>query len=164
MKMLVVGGSQGIGKEIKSYYQAESISRTENYTFPDNTKEIIDACSTYDIIINCIHGSNQLNLSKTLFEALENKTIISIGSLSYIFEPENPKRELNDWNKELIFNNSSVKHVIINLSWCFNCRDEAKLTKIKREDIFSAIDFITKMHYSTSSIMQIDIKGKVLDV
>lgn len=52
MKILVTGGNNGLGKEIVSYFSADSISRSNGYDITKNVNAIALMSLEYDVFVN----------------------------------------------------------------------------------------------------------------
>lgn len=95
MKFLITGGNRGLGKELKEYFEADSLSRSENNI--DITKDldvIVEKSKQYDVFINNAFDGPpqetwanyaQTNLLIKIFQAWkeDNKRgfIFNIGSI-----------------------------------------------------------------------------------
>ena len=101
MKVLVIGGSKGIGKEIVNYYSPNSfsVSRANGFNI-DNVSDrnkIVMMSSDYDIIINHAYSGNT-NQANMLFELVQHWVdndiqgyIFNTGTISTYYQK-------HDWN------------------------------------------------------------------
>jgi NAD(P)-dependent dehydrogenase (short-subunit alcohol dehydrogenase family) len=67
MKILVVGGSSGLGQAVTEHFGADQVSRSNGYVVPDDIDKIAELSFNYDVVINCLPDSNQ---NKLLFDLL----------------------------------------------------------------------------------------------
>ena len=73
MKVLVIGGSKGIGKEIVDHFNGDSLSRTVtpiDITREDDRKSILDISLNYDVVVlhAYTHDNSQTKLLRDLFD------------------------------------------------------------------------------------------------
>lgn len=101
MKVLVIGGSQGIGKNIVDYYNPNSfsVSRENGYNINDflKRKEICEISLNYDCVVNHAYSGNenQFNMLKELIsfwkEEKKGGYIFNTGTINTYYTK-------NDWN------------------------------------------------------------------
>lgn len=89
-KILVIGGSRGIGKDLVEHFNADSVSRANGYDITNHVdrQRIADLSIDYDVVINHAYagGLTQLHVLELVIEKwiANNKkgTIINTGSIS----------------------------------------------------------------------------------
>jgi len=59
MKILVIGGTEGIGLLISKHFDATAISRRTGHSVPENNQQIVELSRNFDVIVNCIPDINQ---------------------------------------------------------------------------------------------------------
>lgn len=89
-KMLVIGGSKGIGNSLVEYFKADNVSRANGYdiTVIADRHKIADLSIDYDVVVN--HAYTTDNSQLYMLQLLVNKwiannkqgTIINTGSIS----------------------------------------------------------------------------------
>jgi hypothetical protein len=163
MKLLVVGGTSGIGKVISDHYDAVAISSRTGHAIPEKLDEVITMSTYYDVIVKCLPDENQNILLEKMYKVHdENKLtthLITFGSMSYkINDPEHSKNKLLKFADSVILNKTTVKHTLINPAWCFNAKDEPQLSVITQNDITTIIDFVISFSNNTV-ISQIEMRG-----
>lgn len=163
MKMLVVGGTSGIGKVIADHYGATAVSKRTGHRLPTYLQTVLKMSLAYDVIVNCVSDDNQNLLLEKLYSLHHEKNfsthIITFGSMSYkINNSDYPKNKLLKFADSILLEKSKVKHTIINPAWCFNSNDETNLSLIPQEDIINTVDLILNFS-NVSVISQIEIKG-----
>ena len=163
MKLLVIGGSSGLGLAIAERYQADQLSRSNGYSVPERIQDIIDQSFNYDVIVNCLPDSNQNKLLFPMFDAHDERSLatyfITIGSMSCRFNPiGHSKRDLFDWSETLITRASTSKHTLINPAYLWNSKNQGHLEEISQEEMLTVIDFLIQFGYN-STISLLEIKG-----
>lgn len=164
MKLLVIGGSSGLGLAISKEFSADQISRSNGYTIPDSIEQAIAKSLDYDVVINCLPDSNQNKLLFPMYEAHDQKGrstyFITVGSMSWRFSPpQHSKRELFDWSEGLILRNTKLKHTLLNPAFLWNSKNQGQLAEISQKDMLLTIDFLLRSNYNNSVISLIEIKG-----
>jgi hypothetical protein len=165
MKILVIGGTSGLGQTVTEHFNADQVSRSTGYTVPDNIDKIVELSINYDVVINCLPDSNQNKVLTALFDYHDenqlNTYFITIGSLSWhINEPGHSKRDLFDWNEKQLTYTTTVKHTLINPAYLWNSKNEGIFEPIPKEDMLNVIDFLIKQSYTSKSVIPLlDIKG-----
>ena len=101
-KILVIGGSRGIGRDIVNHFKGDSLSRANGYniTEPDSRKKITHISLNYDVIVNHAYCGdfNQTLMLRDLcslwIEKSKKGYIINTGSISsYRFD----SKKNEDW-------------------------------------------------------------------
>lgn len=165
MKGVVIGGSGNIGKLLCQHLLFDSISRTNGFEIPKDLDKIISYCQKYDIVINCIPDSNQNLLLEKMHEhySLDNRHIylITLGSMSYKVNADtHSKNKLMKFSDSLILKKSTVKHTIVNFSWCFNNTANDLMHPISEKEILDVFRFLLAYKDKDSVISMIEVKGK----
>lgn len=165
MRILILGGTKGIGKLLADHFNATAISRITGHGVPHDNDKIIDLSLSYDIIINCIPDANQNDILQLLWDEHKKNNLktyfITIGSMGYRLHPmDHPKGQLQHYAEQLLYEKCDLKHTLVNLSWCFNSTDDALLTLISEQYIIDIFDFLIKQKEYDSMISLIEIKGK----
>jgi len=168
MKVLVVGGSSGLGLAISKHFSADQVSRSNGYAVPEKIQEIIDLSFNYDVVINCLPDSNQNKLLFPMFEQHDQKSLttyfITVGSMSWRFHTtEHSKRELFDWAEGLILRNTRLKHTLLNPAYLWNSKNQGHLAEISQEEMIKVIDFLVRFGYN-STVSLLEIKGPYKNV
>lgn len=157
MKIFVIGGTSGIGKEIADYLSADAIGRETDI----QNDSFLGICDKYDLIINCLPTEYQFDLTVKIFNHLESikkkANIISFGSTGYRSADSNHwKKQLYDWNDKLTITPTTVNHTLLNISWAWNSSDSCPIKKLTKEDINSLVDIILnsigKFHISEITV------------
>jgi hypothetical protein len=167
MKILVVGGTSGLGQAIVGKYKADNISSRTGYPIPEKIKEAIAHSLDYDVVINCLPDSNQNKLLWPMYDAhneLGLKTyFITVGSMSWRFnEPLHSKRALFDWNESILLKPSTTRHTLLNPAHLWNSSKDSPVEHITPKEILDTIDFLIKHSYTSASVISlIEIKGPV---
>ena len=100
-KVLVIGGSRGIGRHIVEHFKGESLSRSNGYDITDASarKKIADISLNYDVVVNHAYTGDfsQLYMLKELCFLWRDKGkegyIINTGSMSsYRFNDRKDER------------------------------------------------------------------------
>lgn len=109
MKILVIGGSKGIGKAVVDYYSPNSfsVSRSNGYTIKDDSvrKDIAEMSLEYDAVLNhayCGDLSQTLMLNDLISAWDEKKKcgyIFNTGTISTYYDK-------SDWNMYPVFKNT----------------------------------------------------------
>ena len=165
MKILVLGGTSGLGAAIVSHFNADHVSRTTGHAIPDAVNQVVEKSLNYDIIVNCIPDSNQNKILFSMFEAHHNQGLktyfITVGSMSWRFkESGHSKRDLFDWNESILLKPTSVKHTLLNPAYLWNSNDQAPIEKISEQEMIETIDFLIKQGYNRHSVISLlEIKG-----
>lgn len=167
MKILVIGGSIGLGKAIVEKYNADQVSRSNGYPIPDKTQEVLDLSVNYDVIVNCIPDSNQNLILEKLFQLHHDKGLktyfLTVGSMSHrLHSPGHSKKDLHDWNEKILTLKTSVKHTLLHPAYLWNSFDEGIAEPISKDEILNTIDFlITQGYNNKSNIAILEIKGPI---
>lgn len=161
MKMLVVGGGRGLGKEIVDFFNADSIRYSDNII----PQDIAEQSKNYDVVINCVpRHPDQYEIMH--YVTKENITAYHITIGGFFKEPEDireNKRPIYNRHQEIIWSNLPVKHTLLNPAWLWNSPDDAKCEKISKKDILNTIEFLIKFKDNDSVISRLDIKGKRIE-
>lgn len=165
MKILVIGGTEGIGKVIAEAFTATAVSSRTGHGVPENTDKLINESLDYDVIVNCIPDDNQLLLLEKMISASElnsKKTyFITLGSLAWRFEQDtDTKRKLFNFCETLITSKIKAKHTLVNVSWCWNNKGSEPLLKpIVQQEIIDVFTFLLSYATNDACINLIEIKG-----
>lgn len=165
MRGLVIGGTGNIGKLLCDEFNFDSISSTTGYNVPHDLNKILDLSVDYDIIINCIPDENQNIILTEIYNEHTKKNLntylISLGSMSYRINDNNhPKNQLLEFSESILLKKSTVKHTLVNLTWCFNNKDNDIMFVISEEEILSIFKFLIKFSDNKSIVSMIEVKGK----
>jgi len=167
MKILVIGGTSGLGQAIVGKYKADQISSRTGFPIPDKITEAIAHSLNYDIVINCLPDSNQNKLLWPMYAAHDElglKTyFITVGSMSWRFnEPMHSKRALFDWNESILLKPSTTRHTLLNPAHLWNSNKDSPVEHITPKEILDTIDFLIKHSYTSASVISLlEIKGPV---
>ena len=117
-KILIVGGTNGLGKHLTEHFNARGIGRSNGYTLPDAIDKVVTLSVDYNIIINCLPDVNQNTIIKALWrkhvESNKDTYFISIGSLSTKVEKYmTTKKELVDITDKFWLEETKCKHTLI---------------------------------------------------
>jgi NAD(P)-dependent dehydrogenase (short-subunit alcohol dehydrogenase family) len=74
MKMLVTGGNRGLGKSLVEAFNADSISRSDNFDITKNVKAIAEKSIGYDIFVN------------NAFDGPPHESWANFGQVNVLFE------------------------------------------------------------------------------
>lgn len=164
MKLLVIGGTSGLGLAISEKFGADQISRSNGYTIPDKISEAVSKSLDYDVIVNCLPDSNQNKLLWAMYEqhdqADKSTYFITVGSMSWRFNTAgHSKRDLFDWAEGLISRKTKLKHTLVNPAYLWNSKNQGDLAEISQQEMLSAIDFLLQSRYNHSIISLLEIKG-----
>lgn len=166
MKILVVGGSRGLGQAIVEHFGADQISASTGFPIPEAINEAIEHSLNYDVIINCLPDSNQNKLLMPMYNTHHENGLktyfITVGSMSWRFNQiGHSKRDLFDWNEKMLIRPSTVKHTLLNPAYLWNSKDEGPVEQISKQEMLETIDFLVKQGYNNNSVISlIEIKGQ----
>jgi hypothetical protein len=165
MKILVVGGTSGLGKLMAEHLGAHAIGRSTGHAVPDNKEEIINMSLEYDCVINCIPDSNQNSLLFSMYEQHDNlgksTYFITVGSMSWRLhsaDSDHSKRVLFNWSEHQILRPTKIRHTLLNPAWLWNSPDQTDISKVGQEEMIKTIDFLLSLPYN-STIHLLEIKG-----
>jgi hypothetical protein len=143
MKILIIGGTGGIGKPLAEHLNADVIGRSNG--FDVTNVNILEKCENYDIIINTLPIPSQFVITSNLVDHLEklqkNTQIITFGTTGSRTKKD-WKCELAEWNDSLTMKLTTTKHTLLNISWAWNCVDSVPINKISKENIEKLVDII----------------------
>lgn len=167
MKILVIGGSTGLGKAVVEKYNADQVSRSNGYSIPEKIQEVLDLSVNYDVIVNCLPDSNQNLILEKLFQLHHDQGLktyfLTVGSMSHRFNsPGHSKKDLYDWNEKILTLKTSIKHTLLNPAYLWNSYDEGIADPISKDEILNTVDFlITQGYNNKSNIAILEIKGPI---
>jgi hypothetical protein len=164
MKILVIGGTEGIGKVIADSFNATAVSSRTGHGVPEHTDKLIELSFEYEVVINCIPDDNQLVLLEKMLNVykLQKKPyFITLGSLGWRLEQDtDTKRKLFNFCETLITSKIKPKHTLINVSWCWNNKGSPPLLKpIVQQEIIDVVAFLLSYAKNDACINLIEIKG-----
>lgn len=167
MKILVIGGTNGIGKAICEHYSAVGVGKSNGHSYPEEAEKVRQLSMKFDIIINCIPDRYQTDCVRDLVElhSAENKKtyFITIGSLSYKINAEDhPKNILYNYVDKILFENKSIRHTLVNPAEMFNSKNDRFFSRISKEDFFKILDCLLSTEDLNINISSIDIHGKLI--
>lgn len=165
MKILVIGGTRGLGASIVRHFNADQISASTGFPIPEALNEAIEHSLNYDVVINCLPDSSQNKLLTAMFNTHHDRQLktyfITIGSMSWRYR-QNSKRDLFDWNEKLLIRPTKLKHTLINPSYLWNSKDDGPDEKISEKEMLETIDFLVKRGYTSNSVISLlEIKGPI---
>lgn len=157
MKILVVGGTSGAGKEIADYLDADRIGRKDNLSLA----EIIIKAKSYDVVINCISDNYQFDVMKGLVDHNKENYNITFGGLKGRLRPGHTKHKIHELSESIVFNKNYQKHTLVNPAWLWTtCDENPNLEPIQPKDMLTTIKFLLDYYQEFNSVItQIDIKG-----
>lgn len=161
IKGLVIGGTGNIGKLLCETFQFNPTL----YRVPEDLEKIIGLSFNYEVVINCIPDINQNILLQTLFIEHSKKNLktylITLGSMSYKDNnSEHSKNKLIKLSESILYTKSTVRHTIVNLTWCFNHEKNDIMYPISKSDIINVFQFLLASKDKDSVVSMIEIKGK----
>lgn len=165
MKILVIGGTEGIGKVIADHFAGTAVSSRTGHGVPEHIEDLIEMSYSYDVVVNCIPDDNQLLLLTQMLDGyrLSNKKtyFITLGSLAWRLEQDtDTKRKLFNFCETLITSKLKAKHTLVNLSWCWNNKGSPPLLKpIVEQEIIDVFTFLLSYAKHDAVINLIEIKG-----
>lgn len=162
MRILVLGGSGGVGRTIADHFKADSASRSTGHGMPGNLDAIEELSYNYDVIINTIPDERfQTMILDRLYKSHNDKQLatyfITFGSMAWHIHPE--ERDLVDWIEKNAVAPATVKHTLLNTTWCWNSKDNATLARVQPDEILDAIEFLLKYKDHEAVLSLIEIKG-----
>lgn len=165
MKILVVGGTSGLGLALAEHFNADGIGTRTGHAIPEHLNAVVAKSLEYDVVINCIHGNEQNELLDAMFEMhdqLKLKTyFITVGSMSWrMHDQEHSKTALFHWADSIILRNATPKHTLVNPAWLWNSKDDGELDRVSTEDTLKLFDFLIESSKNNSIINLVEIKGQ----
>lgn len=165
-KVLVIGGTSGLGKDIAERFHAHAIGRTSGHTLPESKQAVLDMSLEFDVVINCLPDHNQNAVLIEQYDthvAMDKNTLfITLGNMGWRnFDDSHHKRQLVKWNDQIAQNKTSVRHVLFNLAYMYNSRNEGFVDPVSKEEFLETIDFLLKTKNYNSRIHLIEIIGKI---
>lgn len=167
MKILVIGGTSGLGQAIVEKYNADHISTSTGFPIPDKISEAVTHSLNYDVIINCLPDSNQNKVLWPMYAAHNEQGLktyfITVGSMSWrLHDSVHSKRALFDWCESIILKPSTTRHTLLNPAHLWNSNKDAPVEHITPKEMLDTIDFLLTHSYNNSSVISlIEIKGQV---
>lgn len=165
MKLLVIGGTSGLGLAIAEKYQGYSISTRTGHSIPENIDKVIALSLDYDVIVNCLPDSNQNKILFPMYAAHDQHRLatyfITIGSMSWRFHTEeHSKRALFEWAETLILKDTLLKHTLLNPAYLWNSKNQGDMSPISPKEILDTIDFLIQNRHNNSIVSLLEIKGQ----
>ncbi len=165
MKILIIGGTEGIGKVLSDKFDATAISRRTGHAVPENIDTIVELSLGYDVIINCIPDENQNLILDKLWNQHKDLNLetyfITLGSMSWRLNfDDHCKNRLQKFSEEVIFDDSKLRHTLLNPAWCFNTKAPSPIPVIIEDQIIDIFTFLLDQTKYNSVIPFIEIKGK----
>jgi len=169
MKLLVIGGTSGLGLAISEKFGGLAISSRTGHGIPENIDKVIGLSLNYDVVINCLPDINQNRLLFPMYEQHDQLNLstyfITVGSMSWRFHTaEHSKRALFDWAENLILKDTKLKHTLINPAYLWNSKNQGDIEPISSKEILETIDFLIQNRYNNSVISLLEIKGQYKNV
>lgn len=167
MKILVIGGTRGLGQAIVEKYNADHISTSTGFHIPDKISEAVAHSLNYDVIINCLPDSNQNKLLWPMYAAHNEQELktyfITVGSMSWrLHDSVHSKRALFDWNESILLEPSTTRHTLLNPAHLWSSNKDAPVEHITPKEILDTVDFLLTHSYNSKSVISlIEIKGSV---
>jgi len=164
MKILVIGGTSGFGKDIVEQFKADGIGKQSGHALPEHLDRVVDLSLKYDCVINCVSDYSQNIVASKMYEvhdALNLSTyFITIGSMTWRIETiKEGKRQLFDWSEGLITRKTKLKHTLLNPAWMYNTKEEGLFEKIPKEEILATIKFLLSTYHFKSKLHIVEIQG-----
>jgi len=164
VKILVVGGTSGLGKDIAEKFNAYAIGKRTGHTLPEHTDKVIKESLNYDCVINCVSEISQNAIASQMYEEHDRLGLstyfITIGSMTWRIEtPEQGKRKLFDWAESLITRKTNLKHTLINPAWMYNTKEEGLFEKVSKDEMLTMLEFLLNVSSFDSKIGLIEIQG-----
>lgn len=165
MKILVLGGTAGIGKLVADHFSATAVSRSTGHALPENIKKVLDLSLEYDIIINCVPDESQNLILESLWEEHKKLNLstyfITVGSMGYRFKSkDHHKNLLQEYSEKLLFDQSKLRHTLVNPAWCYNAKDESPISLVEESQLLDIFKFLVEQYRYNSVISLIEVKGK----
>jgi len=165
MKILVLGGTSGIGKIVADHFSATAVSRSTGHGLPDNSEKVVDLSLEYDIIINCIPDESQNSILELLWEKHKELNLatyfITVGSMGYRFKSEDHhKNQLQDYAEKILFDQNKLRHTLINPAWCYNAKDSSPIPLVSESQLLDIFKFLIDQYRYNTVISIIEVKGK----
>jgi hypothetical protein len=162
-KILVIGGTKGLGLEIVNKFNAQGIGRSNGYDSV-NIQPILELSEKFSIVINCLPNDDQYDVVAQMVKYHSDKNLstyfITVGSMSYrINDQYHVKNKLVRLNEQLLLTRSSVKHTLINPAELFNTPQTVYCDRISKEEILSTFEFLINTNLWASTIPLIEIRG-----
>lgn len=167
MKILVIGGTRGLGQVFVEHYKADHISASTGFTIPDKINEAVAHSLNYDVVINCLPDSNQNKLLWPMHaehNRLELHTyFITVGSMSWrLHDSIHSKRALFDWCESMLLTPTTTRHTLLNPAHLWNSSKYAPVEHITAKEMIDTVDFLIKHSYTSASVISLlEIKGTV---
>jgi hypothetical protein len=169
-KILVIGGTKGLGKTIVEYFNGLGIGRSNGFDIDTEYNKIEVLSKSYDIVVNCIPTPNQLELMTNLMvshtESKLSTYFITLGSMRYKIEDEDHfKVKLVHLNDYFLLQETTVKHTLINPAAVFNSPNTEYFERITEPEFINMIEFLISTSTWKSTINMIEMHGaKLSDV
>lgn len=165
MKILVLGGTSGIGKLVSDHFSATAVSRSTGHSLPENAEKVVSLSLDYDIIINCIPDESQNSILELLWEEHKKLNLdtyfITVGSMGYRFKSkDHHKNLLQEYCEKLLLDQSKLRHTLVNPAWCYNAKDESPISLVGKSQILDIFKFLMEQCRYNSVISLIEVKGK----
>jgi hypothetical protein len=164
MKILVVGGTSGFGRDIVEQFKADGIGKQSGHALPEHMDEVVSLSLQYNCVINCVSDYSQNAVAYKMYEAHDALNLstyfITIGSMTWRIETANEgKRQLFDWAESLITRNTKLKHTLLNPAWMYNTKEQGLFEKIPKEEILATIKFLLSTCHFKSKLHIVEIQG-----
>jgi len=165
MKILVLGGTSGIGKLVADYFSATAVSRSTGHGLPENAEKVISLSLEYEIIVNCIPDESQNIILELLWEEHKklnlNTYFITVGSMGYRFKSkDHHKNLLQEFSEKLLLDQSKLRHTLVNPAWCYNAKDPSPISLVEESQLLDIFKFLVDQYRYNSVISMIEVKGK----
>lgn len=164
-KILVIGGTNGLGRAIAQYFGGMGIGRKNGFDIETEYERVETLSKFYDVVFNCIPTPNQVEITTRLIdshnESLLPTYFITLGSMRYKIEDEDHfKVRLVHLNDKFLLQENSCKHTLINLAAAFNSPNTQYFDRIVEKEFIDTIEFLINTADWKSTINMIEIHGK----
>lgn len=165
-KILVIGGTSGLGKDIVDAFDAVGIGRSSGHSLPESKQTVLDMSLEFDVVINCLPDHNQNAVLIEQYDthvAMNKQTLfITLGNMGWrSFDDSHHKRQLVKWNDQIAQNKTDVRHVLFNLAYMYNSRNEGFVEPVSKSEFLETVSFLINTKKFNSKIHTIEIIGKV---
>ena len=165
MKILVLGGTAGIGKIVADHFSATAISRSTGHGLPENSEKVVGLSLEYDIVINCIPDESQNSILELLWEEHKrlnlNTYFITMGTMGYRFKSkDHHKVLLQEYSEKLLFDQNRLRHTLVNPAWCYNTKDPSPIPTVSESQLLDIFKFLVDQSKYDTVISMIEVKGK----